>query len=84
MEEQIAAGKIRQFLEGMFPLVKGVDNESTLLGGRLLDSLGILEVVTFVEREFDISIKDEELLPENFQTVRSMAKFVVRKCDFRE
>jgi acyl carrier protein len=84
VKEQTIAGKIRQFLEGSFPLVKGVGNESSLLGGGMLDSLGILEVVTFVEREFNISIDDEELLPENFQTVKAIATFVVRKCAFRQ
>ena len=79
MEQPVARIKIREFLEGTFPLVKTVDNDSLLLGTGLLDSLGILEVVGFMEREFHISVNDEELLPENFSTIETIASFVVRK-----
>ena len=79
MEQPVARIKIREFLEGTFPLVKTVDNDSLLLGTGLVDSLGILEVVGFVEREFHISVNDEELLPENFSTIETIASFVVRK-----
>ena len=50
-----------------------------LLKNGLIDSLGILEVVTFLEREFGIVVSDEELLPENFESIGSLSKFVREK-----
>jgi acyl carrier protein len=54
-------------------------DEQPLLGGGLIDSLGILEVVAFVEDEFKIAVADEDLLPANFGTVRDLTQFVRHK-----
>lgn len=79
MEDKIEI-KVRRFLEGSFPLVKNVGNDGLLLGSGLLDSLAVLEVVSFVEREFQITVLDEDLIPENFGTIKSLAAFVSRKA----
>ena len=81
MEDSAVAGRIRSFLNRQFPLTKNVGDEQSLLGGGLIDSLGILEVVSFMENEFKIAIADEELSPENFGTVRSLANFVQQKTN---
>jgi acyl carrier protein len=80
LEEAITETKVRRFLEESFPLVKTVDNDSLLLGTGLLDSLAVLEVVGFVEREFHITVLDEDLTPENFRTIKSIAAFVSQKA----
>ena len=80
MESKIIELTVRRFLEGSFPLVKHVGNDSLLLGSGLLDSLAVLEVVGFVEREFHITVLDEDLIPENFGTIKSIAAFVSRKA----
>lgn len=79
MKENIAAEQIRNFLTHQFPLTKSVSNEDALLDGGLIDSLGILEVVSFLENEFKISVCDEDLIPENFGSVRNLAQFVTYK-----
>ena len=81
MESQIIAERIRKFLVTQFPATKNVDNEDPLLKNGLIDSLGILEVVTFLEKEFGITVSDEELLPENFESNRSLSNFVQRKTN---
>jgi acyl carrier protein len=45
----------------------------------LIDSTGILEVVSFIEEKFGIRVEDDELLPENLDSVRRLADFIVRK-----
>lgn len=45
----------------------------------ILDSTGFLELITFVEQRFGVSVADEELVPENFDTVLTMSGFVDRK-----
>ena len=53
--------------------------DDLLLEKGLLDSLGVLDVVTFLEEEFQVQIDDEELTPENFQSIRTIAEFVREK-----
>ena len=73
--------RIREFILNQFPLARkrAIGDGDPLLGHGILDSLGILEVVAFVEREFEITVADEELLPESFESIRSIARFVDEK-----
>ena len=79
MEAHIIAERIKKFLVQQFPATKNVGNEEPLLKNGLIDSLGILDVVTFLEKEFGIAVTDEELLPENFESVHSLSNFVQQK-----
>jgi acyl carrier protein len=81
MEIDTLTRKIRTFLITNFPLARRMGDDDGLLGNGVLDSLGILEVVTFVEREFGITIVDDELLPENFQSISRLATFVQTKLN---
>jgi acyl carrier protein len=81
VEPQIISERIKKFLVQQFPATRNVGNEDPLLKNGLIDSLGILEVVTFLEREFSIVVSDEELLPENFESIRSLSKFVRQKTN---
>lgn len=47
-----------------------------LLEEGVLDSLGLQQLVSFIESEFDIEIDDDYLTPENFESVRAIASFV--------
>lgn len=49
----------------------------------ILDSLGVLEVITFMEQEFGIEIADDEVILDNFETLRKMSEFVERKMSGR-
>jgi acyl carrier protein len=73
--------RIRTFLVAQFPLARTLRDQDRLLGDGILDSLGILEVVSFIEREFDLTVSDEELLPENFDSISTLAAFVESKLN---
>jgi acyl carrier protein len=62
-------------------MTKNVGDDEPLLKNGLIDSLGILEVMTFVEKEFGIVVSDEDLLPENFGSIRSLTNFVHGKAE---
>jgi len=81
MERNEAASKIKAFLSSQFPTIKNVGNDVPLLKNGHIDSLGILDVVTFIENEFGIVISDEELLPENFESISSLTNFVQAKTE---
>lgn len=73
--------RIRDFLIERFPEARarppGVDDP--LLDGGLLHSLGILELVEFIEAEFDIVFADDEVAADVFETIGSLSAFVRRK-----
>jgi acyl carrier protein len=50
-----------------------------LVQSGLVDSTGILEIVTFLESEFDVYTSDEELAIDNFGSIATIAQFVVTK-----
>jgi acyl carrier protein len=54
------------------------DHESFLESGTI-DSTGVLEVVMFLESNFGLVVNDQELLPENIDSVDNQVRFVLRK-----
>jgi acyl carrier protein len=73
--------RIRIFILEKFPLARkrGITDADPLLESGIMDSMGVLELVTFVEQEFGVNVSDEELVPENFQSIRLLADFVLTK-----
>jgi acyl carrier protein len=56
-----------------------LSHDEDLLAADLIDSLGITELVGFLESRFGITVADEDLSPENFRSVTAIADFVTRK-----
>jgi len=77
----ITSSDIRQFIIQKFPATRKrpMNDDTLLLESGLIDSLGILDVVAFLERSFNIAITDEELTPDNFANINCMASFVRSK-----
>lgn len=50
-----------------------------LIENDVLDSLGIFEMITFVEAQFGVTIDDQDLAPENFATIADVARLVSEK-----
>lgn len=57
--------------------------ETDLIEQRIIDSLAILRLVSFLESSFGITVLDEDVVPENFQSLNSLAKFVELKTAAR-
>jgi len=55
---------------------KTVDPDEDLLEQGIIDSLGLMKLITFMEGTFGIKILDEEIIPENFQSLNSMVSLV--------
>jgi acyl carrier protein len=61
-------------------LVPGpLPHDADLLAADLIDSLGITELVSFLERTYGIKVGDEDLAPDNFRTVEAIVALVERK-----
>jgi acyl carrier protein len=81
MQVRTVSEQIRGFVIKHFPLARkhNIHNNDPLLVNGIIDSLGILEIIGYLEKEFKISVADEELVPENFDTIESIAAFVQQK-----
>ena len=55
-------------------------DDTSFLEGGIVDSTNVLELVMFVEENFGISVQDQDILPENFDSVSKLAAFVRLKA----
>lgn len=53
--------------------------ETGLVESGLLDSIGLVGLIQFIESEFDVRIPDADMVPELFETPRSVADYVARR-----
>ena len=56
-----------------------LSDADSFLERNLIDSTGILEVVAFLEEQYGIKVADDELVPENLDSIARIAAFVTRK-----
>ena len=56
-----------------------LDEAENLLAAGIIDSLGILRLVSFVEEKFGIEVPDEDVTIDNFQSVKSMSDYVANQ-----
>ncbi|MCK4627472.1 MAG: acyl carrier protein [Sedimentisphaerales bacterium] len=55
--------------------------DTSFLESGIVDSTGVLELVTFLENTFDIRIEDDELVPENLDNLKNIARFLELKLN---
>lgn len=77
----LAKDRIRSFVLEKFPLARTrkVKDSDELLESGIVDSLGILDLVAFLESEFSLHITDDDLTPENFRSIESIVSFAEQK-----
>jgi acyl carrier protein len=77
-----AAAKIRDYLSSNFLFSDDgfqYEDDASFLEMGIIDSFGILELLSFVESEFGITVDDHELVPDNFDSVQKLSSFIIRK-----
>jgi acyl carrier protein len=76
------ADTLRNFITGELAggrAASEVGDQLPLIEERVIDSLGIVRLVAFIESEFGVQIGDEELLIENFDTIASITRLIEAK-----
>ena len=73
--------RVRKFITTNFYVADAaaLSNDASLLDGGVMDSTGVLELVTFLEAEFGVTVADEEMLPANLESISKITAFVGRK-----
>ena len=80
---QDATSRIRRFVMRTFPLARkrDVGDTTDLLNSGIIDSLGVLDLVAFLQQEFVVVVDEGDFIPENFKSIECMVKFVERMLE---
>jgi len=77
---------VRNFIEENF-MIK-IDNkfseEDSFLENGIIDSTGVLELISFLEKKFEIKISDDEIIPENLDSLMNIDNYIKGKITLKE
>lgn len=73
--------QVRTFLADAFPVAgeTPVDAETSLFEAGIIDSMGVLTLVTWLEDTYGFAVDDDEVLPENIDGVGALVRYIGRK-----
>ncbi len=75
---------VRTFLDENFMLdadPTALSNDASLTRHGVLDSMGVLELIAYLEQRFDITIPDEDTLPENLDSIARIVQYVAQRSN---
>jgi acyl carrier protein len=77
---------VREFLDANFPLGEGLSlgADESLLEAGVIDSLGVLEMIEFLEQRYGVRVPDAEVLPENLDSIANIIRYVAAKLEESE
>jgi len=75
--------KIRTFVveNFLFSNNENLEDNTSFLEEGIIDSTGVLELVGFIEEEFAITVEDEELIPENLDSINNVTAYLKSKIN---
>ena len=74
LRQRIQKFILENYLFSTDPTALGYDD--SLLGRGIVDSTGMLEIIMFIEEQLGVAVKDEEMIPDNLDSVNRIAAFV--------
>jgi len=77
LNDKIRAFILENYLFTSDSAALGLDD--SLLGRGIVDSTGMLEIIFFIEEQLGVKVKDEEMIPDNLDSVNRIARFVASK-----
>jgi acyl carrier protein len=74
---------IRSFIVANFLFGQSLElgSDESLLGRGVIDSTGVLELVTYLEENYKIKVEDNEVVPENLDSINNVSAYVARKIN---
>ena len=73
--------RIRNFLGEHFSVPEDLRIEDSLLDSGMVDSMGVLSIVVWLEDEFGVMVDDEDVVPENIDSVANLVRYVSARLD---
>jgi acyl carrier protein len=82
-QKETIEAQLQQFIRRHFPVARQhhVGLHDSLLELGIVDSLGVLEIVTFIEKDLGVPLTDDELVPEHFTSIATIADLVAKRLD---
>lgn len=75
--------KIRQFiLKSSYVSEETVENDTLIFMQGILDSMGFINLINFLEESFSLKVNDNDLVEINFESVNAIAEFVIKKTQY--
>jgi acyl carrier protein len=74
--------KLRTFIQNNFLLGdknRAIKKDESFLQNGIIDSTGVLELVNFIEETYKIKVEDEELVPENLDSIQNLIAYIQKK-----
>jgi acyl carrier protein len=74
--------KVKEFiLKTAYITEDKISNDSLLFAEGIMDSMGFISIISFIEETFQIAASDNELLESNFESVNAITNFVTKKMN---
>jgi acyl carrier protein len=74
--------KLKTFIQNNFLLGdknRAIKKDESFLQNGIIDSTGVLELVNFIEETYKIKVENEELVPENLDSIQNLIAYIQRK-----
>lgn len=83
MSEKEISERIGKFISKtfLFDAEKKVDEKASLLNTGVIDSTGVLELISFIETSYNIRFADDDLVADNFDSIEKITNFVSHKLN---
>lgn len=76
---------LREFITESFLPSAGLDvfeDDASFMEEGIIDSTGVLELLEYIEDKFNITVEDEEVIPDNLDSLNKMVSFIERKLGY--
>jgi acyl carrier protein len=72
--------KVRQFVINTSYIPEDqINNDSLIFAQGIMDSMGFISIIDFIEENFSVSAGDNELVESNFESINAISNFIFRK-----
>ena len=76
--------QIKQFIIENFLFAEDgheLDDDASFMDEGIVDSMGILELIVFIEETYQVTVEDDEIEPDNLDSVNNLYNYIIRKTE---
>ena len=83
MNTEIVKSQVRQYVMDNFLMgaAAKIGDDESFMGSHVIDSVGVLELIAFLEERFRIKVEDHEMVPDNLDSLNGVGRYLARKLN---